>query len=104
LDTRLERTVAIKVLPPSLIADEKARLRFLREARTASSLNHPGLCTIHEVGEADGQIYIVMELIEGEPLQKKIAGGLPAETILDYGKQLAGALSHAHINGVVHRD
>ena len=104
-DTQLERTVALKVLGEFLSADETARARLLREARTASALNHPNICTIHEVGEAEGQTYIAMEFVEGRPLSAAIAGqGLAVETVLRYGIQVADALAHAHEKGTVHRD
>ena len=104
-DTRLERDVALKVLPAEALADETARARLVREARLASKLNHPHICTIYEVGEADAQTYIAMELIEGQSLSERVArGALPVEEALRYGQQLAGALAHAHARGVVHRD
>lgn len=104
-DTRLEREVALKVLPAASLGDEAARARLVREARVASKLNHPNVCTIHEVGEADGQTYIAMELVEGESLAARLAGrALPAEQVVRYGLQLADALAHAHERGVVHRD
>ena len=103
-DTRLQRPVAIKVFA-DLATDEKAARRLLHEARSASALNHPSVCTIHEVGEADGLPYLVMEFIEGKSLAEVIPpGGLPAETVAKYGSQIAGALAHAHSRGVVHRD
>src|SRR5574342_579625 len=74
-DTRLERDVAIKVLPTESVNDPAARTRLLREARSAAGLNHPHICTIHEVGEAEGRAYIAMELIEGRPLSEILAGG-----------------------------
>jgi serine/threonine protein kinase len=73
-DTRLGRDVAIKILPPETLADDVARARLLREARLASQLNHPHICTIHEVGEADGQAFIAMELVEGQPLSARLGG------------------------------
>ena len=104
-DTRLERDVALKVLPAEALADETARARLVREARLASKLNHPHICTIYEVGEADAQTYIAMELVEGQSLSDQVAGSaLPVEQVLRYGQQLAGALAHAHARGVVHRD
>ena len=104
-DTRLEREVALKVLPAKTVADPTARARLLREARLASQLNHPNVCTIHEVGETDGRAYIAMELVEGRSLASMLAGGgLPAEQVLKLGLQLADALAHAHERGVVHRD
>jgi serine/threonine-protein kinase len=104
-DPRLEREVALKVLPSSAEADEAARKRLLREARMASKLNHPNVCTIYEVGETEGQAFIAMELVEGESLAEKLAGGaLPPEQVLRYGEQVAEALEHAHSRDVVHRD
>jgi serine/threonine-protein kinase len=110
-DTRLDRTVAIKVLPPDVSADTTARARLLREARLASKLNHPHICTIYDVGEApstsSGQAvtYIGMELVEGPSLADRLEGGaLPVAEAIRYGQQLAGALAHAHARGVVHRD
>src|SRR3989338_8964165 len=104
-DEQLDRDVALKVLPPSSFSDPAARVRLLREARTASKLNHPHVCTIHEVGEAEGQAYIAMEYIEGQRLDRVTPReGLPLEAVLRYGLQLAEALAHAHERGVVHRD
>ncbi len=104
-DEQLDRDVAIKLLPTSVLSDATARARLLREARSAASLNHPQICTIHEVGEADGQAYIAMELVEGQSLSARLAGGaLPTEQVLRYGLQLAEALGHAHERGMVHRD
>jgi len=104
-DTELHREVAIKLLPPDLVADARARATLLAEARTASRLNHPNICTVHEVGEASGQVYIAMELVEGRPLKALIpADGLADETVLRYGAQVARALAHAHARHVVHRD
>ncbi len=104
-DTRLGRDVALKLLPPEMFADERARARLLQEARLASALNHPHICTIYEVGEADGQTYIAMELVRGRPLSEQIPPeGLAAESVLRYGAQVADALAHAHDHGIVHRD
>ncbi len=104
-DEQLDRDVALKVLPASALADPTARARLLREARTASALNHPHICTIHEVGEADGQAYIAMEYVAGQPLSALIpSDGLPVETAVRYGVQIAAALAHAHERGVIHRD
>jgi serine/threonine-protein kinase len=104
-DTRLGRDVAIKVLPLGEGADEEARRRLISEARTASQLNHPHICTIYEVGEAEGLAYIAMERVEGRPLSLLIGSrGLPAETVVRYGAQLADAISYAHERGVIHRD
>ncbi|MCI0356614.1 MAG: protein kinase [Acidobacteria bacterium] len=104
-DERLDRDVALKVLPADVFQGEAARARLLREARTASKLNHPHICTVHEVGEADGQTYIAMELVEGQPLSVKLLSGpLPATEVVRLGLQLAEGLAHAHERGVVHRD
>jgi len=104
-DEQLERDVALKILPASSFSDPDARSRLLREARSAASLNHPHICTIHEVGEAGGQTYIAMELVEGQTLSARLTtGALPAGEILRYGLQLAEALGHAHEHNIVHRD
>jgi serine/threonine protein kinase/tetratricopeptide (TPR) repeat protein len=104
-DEHLDRDVAIKVLPADSFADATARARLLREARSAAALNHPAICTIHEVGEADGQSYIAMELIDGRPLSDKVRGqALPLDDVLRCGTQIADALAHAHARHVVHRD
>jgi serine/threonine-protein kinase len=104
-DEQLERDVALKVLLPGSFCDEVARARLLREARAAAALNHPHICTIYEVGEAEGQAYIAMEFVEGQPLSARLAGGgLTAAQVLRYGLQLAEALAHAHERSVVHRD
>ncbi len=104
-DSRLGRDVALKVLPWVRADDPGRRARLLQEARAAASLNHPNICTIHEVGEADGQAYIAMEVVEGKPLSTRLAEGpLPPEEVVRYGLQLAEALAHAHDRNVVHRD
>ncbi len=104
-DDRLNRDVALKFLPAELLNNEAARSQLLREARTASALNHPNICTIYDVGEADGQNYIVMEFVTGRPLSEQIPEtGLPVETVIRYGEQVADALAHAHDHSVVHRD
>ena len=103
-DTLLGRTVAIKLVG-DLSIDDRARTQLLREAQHASALNHPHICTIYEVGEADGQPFIVMEHVEGQPLSALIAkGGLLPETVVRYGSQIADALVHAHDHGIIHRD
>ncbi len=103
-DTKLERDVALKVITRSPL-DETARARLLQEARAASALNHPHICTIHEVGEVDGQTFIVMEYVEGRPLNRIVpSGGLPIEDVLRYSVQIADALAHAHGRGIVHCD
>jgi serine/threonine-protein kinase len=104
-DTELSRIVALKFVLDQAGADPKARESLRREARTASSLNHPNICAIYEVGEQSGKVFIAMEYVEGKPLSKSIPlKGLPVETILRYGKQIASALEHAHNHGVIHRD
>ncbi|MBN2200006.1 MAG: protein kinase [Candidatus Aminicenantes bacterium] len=104
-DLRLDRFVALKVIRPGAVEDGAARERLLREARTASKLNHPHVCTIYEVGEADGRAYIAMELVEGKTLSRQLEGRkLAAGQVLQLGIQLAEALDHAHKRGVVHRD
>ena len=101
-DPTLQRTVAIKVLAKQ---DAGASTRLLQEARAASALNHPHICTIHEVGEHEGQAFIVMEHVEGKTLSQLIpADGLPPESVIRYGTQIADALAHAHERGIVHRD
>lgn len=104
-DEVLHRDVAIKVVRKDSQLDSSGRQNLLAEARASSSLTHPNICTIHEVGEADGDLYIVMELVEGKSLHA-LAGemGLPPEAVLRYGVQIAGALAKAHDRGVVHRD
>jgi tetratricopeptide (TPR) repeat protein len=104
-DTQLKRSVALKVVGERAPMGGNARARLLREARTASTLNHPNICTIYEAGEADGEAYIAMELVEGRPLNAMVSDdGLPAETVIRYGVQIADALAHAHERGVIHRD
>jgi pimeloyl-ACP methyl ester carboxylesterase len=106
MDRRLQRVVALKFLPSYLDADREVKLRFAREAQAIASLDHPNLCTIFEVGEAeDGQLFLVMPYYEGETLKRMIERGpLPLATALDYGGQLCAGLAHAHSAGVVHRD
>ncbi len=104
-DTELRRTVALKFLFERVGADPEVHERLRREARTASSLNHPNICAIYEVGEDSGEVFIVMEYVEGKPLSKLIRpDGLPVEMIIRYGQQIASALEHAHDRGVIHRD
>jgi serine/threonine protein kinase len=104
-DTRLDRTVAIKVLPGHLSDSPELKERFDREARAISSLNHPHICTLHDVGHHDGIDYIVMEYIEGETLAQRLAkGALPLDQVLKIGIEVASALDKAHRSGVVHRD
>src|SRR5262245_17489693 len=104
-DRRLDRFVAIKVLPEHLAADPDLRERFEREARAVSSLNHPHICTLHDIGEQDGVSFLVMELLEGEPLGDRLARGrLPIDEALRYATQIADALDKAHRHAIVHRD
>ena len=122
-DTRLDRTVAIKILPDSLAGDPAFRERFDREARAISSLNHPHICTLHDVGEHAGTAYLVMEFLEGETLAERLSSvasgfpsadlragsrtatpGLPLEQALTIGIQIASALDTAHRAGITHRD
>jgi serine/threonine protein kinase/Tol biopolymer transport system component len=104
-DTKLGRRVALKFLPEQTDREVSAIERFLREARSASSLNHPGICTIHAIEEYQGQKFIAMELLEGQALDKLLAGGrLPVPRTIEIGIQLADALDAAHKKGIVHRD
>jgi serine/threonine protein kinase len=104
-DTRLERTVAIKVLPRELSADPERRQRLEREARAISSLSHPNICTLYDVGHQDGMDFLVMELLEGESLAERLQRGpLPFDQVLRTGMEIAAALHRAHRGGIVHRD
>jgi len=104
-DTRLDRTVAIKILPAHLSSNPEAKRRFEREARAISSLNHPNICTLHDVGHQDGVDYLVMEFLEGETLADRLVKGpLPPEQVLKYGIEICEGLEKAHRGGVTHRD
>jgi serine/threonine protein kinase/Tol biopolymer transport system component len=105
-DTRLQRIVALKFLPPAMTRDPVAKSRFLQEARAASALDHPNVCTIYDIGEVeDGQLYLAMPAYDGETLKKRIERGpLPAEEAVDIAKQAAQGLAKAHRQGIVHRD
>ncbi len=104
-DTRLERTVAIKILPEHLSQDSEAKQRFNREARAISSLSHPNICHLYDVGSQDGIDFLVMEFLEGETLADRLAKGpLPPEQVLKYGIEICEGLEKAHKTGVIHRD
>src|SRR5262250_2268185 len=104
-DTRLNRTVAIKVLPPEFAARPDWKQRFEREAQTIASLNHPHICTLHDVGQQDGIDYLVMEYLEGQTLAARLEkGALPLDEALKTAIEIADALDKAHRQGVVHRD
>ena len=105
VDTRLDRQVAIKVLPQEFAADAQLRQRFDREARIVGSLNHPHICVLYDIGEQQDIAYLVMEYLEGETLAARLSRGpLPAEDVVQYATEIADALDRAHRHGVIHRD
>jgi serine/threonine protein kinase len=104
-DLKLGRRVAIKLLPPEATTDQQANQRFLREARSASALNHPNIVTIYAIEEAEGRHFIVMEYVEGKSLRERIERGpVDLPQLLDLGSQVAEALTAAHAIGLIHRD
>src|SRR5512146_135843 len=104
-DTRLDRIVAIKVLPSDLSRNREARQRLEREARVISALSHPHVCTLYDIGHQDGLDYLVMEYLEGETLQERLRkGALPLNQVFRYGVEIADALDKAHVKGIIHRD
>src|ERR1700758_235799 len=104
-DTRLDRTVAIKILPEHLSGNPEAKQRFDREARAISSLSHPNICHLYDVGQQDSTSYLVMEYMEGETLADRLRRGpLPLEQVLKVSSEICEGLEKAHCNGVVHRD
>ena len=104
-DTRLDRTAAIKVLPEQLSADPARRQRLEREARAISTLNHPHICTLYDIGQQADSVYLVMEFLEGETLAERLKrAALPIRQAIEIGAQIADALDAAHRRGIVHRD
>src|ERR1700689_1479206 len=104
-DTRLTRRVALKFIPAEMVHDQKSLDRFVREARAASQLNHPNICTIHEIDDNNGHPFIVMEKLDGESLKQRIQGKpMDLEALLDIAVQVADALEAMHAKGIIHRD
>ena len=104
-DTRLGRSVAVKVLAPELSTDPEFRARFTREAKAISALTHPHICGLHDIGRQDDTEYLVLELLEGETLAARLERGpLPLSQVLRFGLEIADALEAAHRQGIVHRD
>src|ERR1700730_18784125 len=104
-DTRLDRTVAIKILPSHLSSNPEAQQRFDREARAISGLSHPNVCQLYDVGSHDGTSYLVMEYLEGETLADRVRKGpMPLDQVLKYGIEICDGLEKAHKSGVIHRD
>ena len=104
-DIRLDRRVALKILPPEFAVDENRGERFLREARAVATLNHPGIAVLYEIGDTEGTQFLAMEYVSGKTLQEELAGGpLSKDRLLDYATQIADALEHAHRHSILHRD
>src|SRR4051794_17226392 len=104
-DSRLDRTVAVKVLPASFSADRDRMQRFAQEARAAAALNHPNILSIFDIGDQQGSLYVVSELLEGETLRERLRiGALSARKAIDYALQVARGLAAAHEKGIIHRD
>lgn len=104
-DTRLNREVALKFLPTHLAASEQDKSRFIQEAQSASSINHPNICTIHDIQEHEGSLFIVMEYVNGQTLRERVQSAVPnPKSAIEIGIQIADGLAAAHEKGIVHRD